>query len=88
MELKPNQVVKLRNGIVGVTASFNGKVFQLIFKAYSCPIGRYNENLKTKNNNYDITGIYDGSAVEKVTDVFKNKFAPEEKLPVVWEEGK
>ena len=74
MELQKNQVVKLRNGKFGATATFNDKVFQIIFAAFTTPIKRYDENLKTKNENYDIVEVFDGSTLEKVTDVFKTSF--------------
>lgn len=83
--LKENQIVELRNGIYGVVASFNGKPFQLIFRAYSNPVSKYDEKtLKHKNAEYDIVKIYDGSKVENVLDVFKGKFTPEG-LDCVWE---
>ena len=74
MEFAQNQIVVLRNGNVGVTASFNGRAFQLIFAAYSCPVGRYNSDLKTKNSDYDVVEIFDGTGVENVTAVFKKGF--------------
>ena len=85
MLLKSNQIVELRNGIYGVTADFNGKPFQLIFRSYTSPIGKYDDNLKNKNSTYDIVKIYDGSKLENVLDVFKNKFNPSE-LDLIWEE--
>ena len=48
MELRNNQVIELRNGILGVVASFNDTPFQLIFKSYTNPISRYNAELKNK----------------------------------------
>lgn len=74
MELQKNQIVKLRNGKFGATAIFNDKVFQIIFATFTTPIKRYDENLKTKNENYDIVEVFDGSTLEKVTDVFKTSF--------------
>ena len=85
MVLKTNQVVELRNGTFGVTAGFNDKPFQLIFRAYTNPIGRYDEDtLKHKNSQYDIVKVYDGTSLENVSDVFKAKFTPGD-LKVVWE---
>lgn len=84
MELRNNQVIELRNGILGVVASFNNTPFQLIFKSYTNPISRYNAELKNKNSAYDIVKIYDGSTIEKVTDVFNNKFNTD-KLNLIWE---
>lgn len=85
MKLENNQIVQLRNGILGVVASFNNQPFQLIFKAYTNPISRYNDDLKNKNPQYDIVKIFDGSNVEKVTDVFSAKFSTEN-LKLIWEE--
>lgn len=84
MVLGNNQVVELRNGIFGVVASFNNKPFQLIFKSYTNPISRYDENLKNKNSAYDIVRIYDGANIEKVTDVFGKKFTTDN-LTLIWE---
>ena len=61
MVLGNNQVVELRNGIFGVVASFNNKPFQLIFRSYTNPISRYDENLKNKNSAYDIVKIYEAA---------------------------
>jgi hypothetical protein len=83
MTLSKNQVVKLRNGRFGVTACFNDKPFQLIFTAYTTPINRYDNDLKHKNSEYDIVEIFDGSSLEKVTDVFKRNFTTEG-LESVW----
>lgn len=82
--LGKNQIVELRNGLYGAVASFNDKPFQIIFTAYTTPVRRYDENLKNKNTSYDIVRIYDGSSIEDITVVFKNKFTPEN-LPVIWE---
>ena len=84
MVLENNQIVELRNGIFGVVASFNDKPFQLVFKSYTNPISRYDENLKTKNSSYDIVKIYDGTNVENVTNVFGKKFTADN-LTLIWE---
>lgn len=86
MELQKNQIVKLRNGNFGAVASFNDKAFQIIFTAFTSPLRRYDENLKAKNNNYDIVEVYDGSSVENVTDVFKKSFNAEG-LKLIWKEA-
>jgi hypothetical protein len=83
MELQKNQVVKLRNGIFGAVASFNDVPFQLIFTAFTTPTRRYDENLKNKNENYDIVEIYDGSTLENVSDVFKKSFNADG-LKLIW----
>lgn len=84
MELQKNQIVQLRNGIYGVVASFNDKPFQIIFRSYTNPISRYNEELKNKNSQYDIVKVFDGSTIINVTDVFKTKFNADN-LNVIWE---
>lgn len=83
MKLEKNQVVKLRNGRFGVTASFNDKAFQLVFAAFTTPVRRYDENLKNKNENYDIVEVFDGSTLENVADVFKASFKADG-LKSVW----
>ena len=83
MELKNNQIVKLRNGKFGAVASFNEKPFQIVFTAFTTPIRRYDENLKNKNNDYDIVEVFDGATLESVTDVFKQSFKAEG-LKSVW----
>ena len=85
MKLSENQVVKLRNGNHGVTAAFNGEVFQIIFAAYTSPITRYNEELKHKNSEYDIIAVFDGSDVTNVKDVFKKSFSSDN-LKEIWRE--
>jgi len=86
MELQKNQIVKLRNGNFGAVAAFNDKAFQIIFTAFTSPLRRYDENLKAKNNNYDIVEVYDGSTVENVTDVFKKSFNADG-LKLIWKEA-
>jgi hypothetical protein len=84
MEFKKNQIVQLRNGIYGVVATFNDKPFQLIFRSYTNPINRYNDDLKNKNKDYDVVKIFDGSSIEDVTIVFSAKFSANN-LPLIWE---
>ena len=85
MELQNNQVVQLRNGIFGLVASFNNKPLQLIFRSYTNPISRYDNNLKNKNPQYDIVKVFDGYSIEDGTKVFNRKFNADN-LPVVWSE--
>ena len=82
MKLEVNQIVKLRNGKVGVTSAFNGKAFLLVFASFVTPIKRYNDDLRTKNENYDIMEVYDGEGVE-ANDVFKVKFSTDN-LNLIW----
>jgi hypothetical protein len=86
MELKNNQVIVLKNGKIGVTSSFNGKPFQLIFDTFTMPIRRLDENLEAKNSNYDVVEVYDGSTIEEVTDVFEKGYTTEG-LKAVWKRG-
>jgi hypothetical protein len=85
MELGNNNVVKLRNGLHGIVASFNGKPIQIIFKSYNSTLDKYDENLKHKSSNFDIVGVYDGSSVDNVKKVFSKKFN-EEELECLWKE--
>lgn len=85
MELQNNQVVQLRNGIFGLVSSFNNKPLQLIFRSYTNPVSRYDENLKNKNSQYDIVKVFDGSSIEDAKQVFNRKFNTDN-LPLVWSE--
>lgn len=74
MKLSANQVVKLRNGKVGVVASFNDKPFQIIFDSYSSPISRYDKKLEHKNHDYDIVSVFGSEKISDVKVVFKKSF--------------
>lgn len=74
MELQNDQIVVLRNGLIGVVGSFNNKPAWVIFKAYINTINKYNELLEHKNHNYDIVEIYDGSNVVNVNEIFTKSF--------------
>lgn len=76
-------VVRLRNGLVGVVACFGDTPSWLIFKAYINPLNKYDGELKHKNSNYDIMEVYDGSTIEDVNNVFKAHFTTDE-LPLLW----
>lgn len=84
MTLNKNQIVELNNGLYGYVADFNGKPELLVFKSYTNPIKRYNENLENKNPAYNIDKVYDGYSIEDVTQIFRKSFSPNE-LPLVWE---
>lgn len=84
MKFGVNQIVELRNGLYGVVASFNDKPFQLVFKSYTNPISRYDNQLRNKNSSYDVIRVYDGSELENVTDVFSKKFDVN-KYKLIWE---
>ena len=75
MELKVNQVVKLRNGKVGVVSAFNSKPCLLVFENYTSKLNQYNNDLThKKHNEYDIVEVYEGKKVENFTDVYRKKF--------------
>lgn len=82
--LECNNVVVLRNGLVGAVGCFNGKPAWLIFKSYINPIEKYNEELKHKNANYDVMAVYDGSPIENVSVLFKSKYDVST-LDLIWE---
>ena len=84
-KIESNQIIVLRNGSIGVTASFNGKPFQLIFRSYTSMLSRYDENLKHKNPQYDIVCILDGKGIDDVRKVFSNKFSLDG-IPIIWQE--
>ena len=84
MQFENNQVVKLRNGKMGVVASFNGRPFQLVFSAFSMPIRRFDENFNNSNHDYDVVEVYDGSSIDNVVNVFKASFTTNG-LNLVWE---
>lgn len=88
MELTSKQIVKLRNGNVGVVVGWGNKPTYLVAATFVNTIDKWDENgdrVKAKEtpNKYDIMTIYDGSAVEEPTQVFKSSFNFDE-LPVVW----
>lgn len=75
MELKVNQVVKLRNGKVGVVSGFNNKPCLIVFESFTSQLNRYTEELKHKtNNDYDIVEVFEGKKVENFKDVYRKKF--------------
>lgn len=76
-------LVRLRNGLIGVVACFGDVPSWLIFKAYINPINKYDENLKHKNTQYDIMEVYDGSTIEDVNNVFKTRFNTDN-LELIW----
>ena len=82
--LECNNVVVLRNGLVGAVGCFNDKPAWLIFKSYINPIEKYNEELKHKNTNYDVMAVYDGSPIENVSVLFKSKYDVST-LDIIWE---
>lgn len=72
-ELSCKQVVKLRNGNVGIVVCFGDKPSHIIMNNFTNPINKWDENLENKNHNYDIVEVYDGSKLEDPLDGFKKK---------------
>jgi len=86
MELKQNQIVKIRRGDVGVVMSFKNKPSLLVFNSFVSPLGRFTDKLKHKSkSDYDIIGVYEGK-VESYTDVYAKRFDLS-KLKAVYVEG-
>lgn len=86
MTLNVDNIVQLRNGIFGVVSSFGNKPFQIIFKSYTSPVDKYDENLKHKNSAYDIVAVFNGETIDNPKKVFSNKFTSEG-LEVLYKEG-
>ena len=82
-ELQNNQIVALRNGMVGYVASFNDKPELIVFSKYTNPISQYNADLTKENSQYDVVAVYDGSSITDVKSVFGRGFNVSE-LPLVW----
>ena len=82
--LSPNNIVELKNKKLGVVTSFNGEPSVIVFSNYCNPLKKYSEELKNKNEDYDIVRVYDGSSVPSLDSVFKSKFNTDE-LPLLWE---
>lgn len=79
-KLKENQIVVLRNGIIGVVTGFNGKPAQVVFPSFTKPARQYDEKtfvVAGTNRNYDIVEVYDGSSVETYKEIFSKKFKTE-----------
>ena len=79
-KLKENQIVVLRNGIIGVVTGFNGNPAQVVFPTFTKPARSYDEKTLQaagNNRNYDIVEIYDGSKVETYKEIFSKKFKTE-----------
>lgn len=75
VELKVNQVVRIRKGKNGVVMSFNDKPSLIVFDSYCAKLKDYDEDLKHKKHaEYDIVGVYEGKGVENYQDVYRKKF--------------
>lgn len=74
MDLNSSNVVVLNNGHVGIIVDFNGKPSYIMTKSYCRKVSAYDENGKTKSDNYSISAVYDGSSIENGEDVFKSGF--------------
>lgn len=90
MDLQNKQIVKLRNNTLGVVVTWGDKPSYIVASTFVNTLDRWNDKgLRGKTNDvvqskYDIVKVYDGSNVEKPTDVFKSSFKVDE-LPVIWE---
>lgn len=83
MEFGNNQIVKLRNGKIGVVVSFNNKPSHVVFQAFCNPITKFNDNMEQTNHEYDVMEIYDGNGLSVITDVWKKKFDISQ-YPLIW----
>ena len=72
-KLSCNQVVRLRNGKLGIVVCFNNTPSHIVFSAFTNPITKWDENLKHANSDYDIVEVYDGSTLESPMDGFKKR---------------
>lgn len=88
MDLQNKQIVKLRSGNIGVVVGWGEKPAYVVTATFVNTLDKWGEDGKRKNaketpNKYDIMAVYDGSATENPTDVFKASFKVEEQ-PLVW----
>ena len=72
-KLACNQVVRLRNGKLGIVVCFNNTPSHIVFSSFTNPITKWDENLKHANSDYDIVEVYDGSTLESPMDGFKKR---------------
>ena len=72
-KLACNQVVRLRNGKLGIVVCFNNNPSHIVFSSFTNPITKWDENLKHANSDYDIVEVYDGSTLESPMDGFKKR---------------
>ena len=72
-KLACNQVVRLRNGKLGIVVCFNKTPSHIVFSSFTNPITKWDENLKHANSDYDIVEVYDGSTLESPMDGFKKR---------------
>ena len=72
-KLACNQVVRLRNGKLGIVVCFINTPSHIVFSSFTNPITKWDENLKHANSDYDIVEVYDGSTLESPMDGFKKR---------------
>ena len=72
-KLACNQVVRLRNGKLGIVVCFNNTPSHIVFSSFTNPITKWDENLEHANSDYDIVEVYDGSTLESPMDGFKKR---------------
>ena len=82
-KLACNQVVRLRNGKLGIVVCFNNTPSHIVFSSFTSPITKWDENLKHSNDDYDIVEVYDGSTLESPMDGFKKRKVGELKVLLV-----
>ncbi|MBR6517605.1 MAG: hypothetical protein IKT40_12310 [Bacilli bacterium] len=77
----------MRNGLIGLVSSFNGAPLQIIFRSYTSPVGKYDNDLKfiqkKENPSYDIVEVYDGSTIKDPKKAFTKNFTVEG-LELLW----
>lgn len=83
-ELGCNQVVKLRNGKIGIVVCFNDTPSHIVFSAFTNPVNKFDENLQNKNHDYDIVEVYDGSNLNNALDAFKKRTNIEENCELLY----
>lgn len=89
MKLESNNIVKLKNGLIGAVTSFNGSPSIIVFEKYANPVSHYDENLckkRAKGVLYDIEEVYDGSSVGDIGSLYSRQFDISS-LPLVWKRG-
>ena len=82
-KLACNQVVRLRNGKLGIVVCFNNTPSHIVFSSFTNPITKWDENLKHSNDDYDIVEVYDGSTLENPIDGFKKRKVGELKTLII-----
>jgi hypothetical protein len=69
-------VIQNRKGEFGVVMGMNKKPYMAIFHSWCAPITRWDENLKHKNEAYDIVAVFDGKKIKDYKEVYSRRFDP------------